>query len=373
MYDTLVALVDGFRRQPVTAARALRELRDGQRCEFLDDALRALRDLPESVESTHLLRLALADPRVLERIADPDFLNVSEAIRLVGRMQSVDPATEARFVRLLQSGGGTAAPDAWRATRILEILEAVSGGDRIHTILPALLRHDDARVRSKAALLFGRVHHNLHWLEQRLADRDPRVRANAVQSMWGADSPGARELFLTAAADGHYRVAANAIVGLHRAGDLISARIVQALAKHSDARFRSAAAWAMGETEDPRFLPILARTPDESSAAVRRNLLRATVRIRKRIETLRKLPPLRVVARLRGYQIDAQVRWKGTELENLPPTAFVVTRGEECVEMLAVQLRPRCYEISLATPPSPDLRLSVYGPGSTSTPVCVSQ
>jgi hypothetical protein len=40
--------------------------------------------------------------------------------------------------------------------------------------------------------------------------------------------------------------------------------------------------------------------------------------------------------------------------------------------MLSVQQRPRYYEITFAAPPSPDLRVAVYGPGSTDVPVCVS-
>jgi hypothetical protein len=373
MYETLVALVDGFSRQPVTAARALRELQDDRRGNFVDHALRALRELPESPESTHLLRLVMDDARILERIADPNFLSAADAIQLARRMQAVDPATEVRLLRLLQTGAGPATPDPWRATRILEILDAVSSGARIHTVLPALLRHSDPRVRSKAALLIGRVNQNLHWLEQRLADSDSRVRANAIESMWGVDSPEARELFLAAASDRHYRVAANAIVGLHRAGDLISARIVRAMARHADPQFRSAAAWAMGETGDPRFLPVLACTPDESQGAVRRNVLRATVRIRKRIAVLREQPPFRVTVHLSGHQLEAHVRRRGITLDQLPPTAFVVTNGNECVEMVSVQQRGRYYEIVLAEPPVPELRLAVYGSGCTDAPVSISR
>ena len=58
----------------------------------------------------------------------------------------------------------------------------------------------------KVARMAGRLLRNLRWLEMRLSDPDPRVRANAVESLWGVNSPEARSLFLTAARDPHHRV-----------------------------------------------------------------------------------------------------------------------------------------------------------------------
>jgi len=50
------------------------------------------------------------------------------------------------------------------------------------------------RIRSKVALVIGRVSHNGKWAESRLADPDARVRANAVESMWDVDTAEARAL-----------------------------------------------------------------------------------------------------------------------------------------------------------------------------------
>ena len=97
----------------------------------------------------------------------------------------------------------------------MEILGEIS--DRI-LILPSLmrlLRNANPHLRSKAALMIGRGSRSLTWAKRRLTDSDTRVRANAVEALWGMDTPEARELLDAASRDGNNRVAGNAWLGLY--------------------------------------------------------------------------------------------------------------------------------------------------------------
>ena len=90
MYSNLVTLAEEFAHKPVTASRVLHELWDRNRHEFLDEAIRALCDVPESPGAAHLLRLVMGDPHTLSRIADPGFLTADDAIQIARRMQVCD-------------------------------------------------------------------------------------------------------------------------------------------------------------------------------------------------------------------------------------------------------------------------------------------
>jgi HEAT repeat protein len=363
MYETLLALMKDASGDGAVASRALRELRDGRNGEFVDQALKALRDLPESPQSVQLLRMAVADPRTLERLTDPGFLTAPDAIQIARRLQSLDATTDIRLLRLLQAPQGATPLDSWRASRLLEIVAAITAGARIQTILPNLLWHADPRVRSKAALLIGRFSPNVKWLAQQLSDCDARVRANSVESMWGACLSEACELFLTAARDDNSRVAGNGVVGLHRAGSLTAVQIVQKLAKHANPAFRAAAAWAMGEVRDPRFLPFLVSMMGDTESSVRRNVIRATVRIRKRVEELKNRDPLGVTVCWRDAHLEARVKTSsGLALPDLLSTWFVVMNEPEALEIEFVRPDSGHYLIGVEKPPVAKLRVCVYAP-----------
>lgn len=53
----------------------------------------------------------------------------------------------------------------------------------------------------------------------RLGESDPRVRANAIESLWGVDSPEARTLLSFATNDANNRVVGNALLGLYHLGN----------------------------------------------------------------------------------------------------------------------------------------------------------
>ncbi len=374
MSKAFTTAVEDLSREPNVASPGMSASRDEKKAQSLDQALIALRDMPDSPASTRLLQQAVADPGILERFTDPGFLTGPEAIALAARMQAIDPGTDVRFLRLLLPKNGPAL-DSWRATRVLEIVAAISDGRRTQTLLAVLLRNPDARVRSKAALLLGRANHNVGWLERGTDEPDPRIRANAVEALWGVDTREARTSFLAAAEDANHRVAANGVVGLYRAGDLRSAPLAEAMATHADPLFRAAAVWAMGGTQDPRFLPTLAKFMAENTGSVRRNALRATVQIRKRMAELKSGTPLDVTVAYRDGNFEVQVHSSDGPVNGLRPTSFVVMDGAQCLEITSVRkkahpgksaagstadLASSFYEITLALPPPAAVRVCVY-------------
>lgn len=153
-------------------------------------------------------------------------------------------------------------------------------------VLRQLSRHPNPHVCSKASLLLGRLHQNQnwvsYWVQGVLQDPDPRVRANAVESLWKVDSPKAREILLTALKDSHCRVVANALIGLYHLGDRGAAIQMRAMIRHSSAAFRAAAAFGIGETLDPQFLPALSSSMQDDDPGVRRNVFKAMMRIQKK-------------------------------------------------------------------------------------------
>jgi HEAT repeat protein len=95
------------------------------------------------------------------------------------------------------------------------------------------------------------------------------------------DSDAARAALERASQDQNHRVAVNALVGLHRAGVESAAERLRNLTGHRAESFRAAAAWGLGVIEDEESVERLQGLRKDSAEIVRRNALRALVRIRK--------------------------------------------------------------------------------------------
>jgi hypothetical protein len=162
--------------------------------------------------------------------------------------------------------------------RILEVLGGLSSGPRVANLLHRLQDSRNPKIRSKAALLLGRAFQDQRRATQQLAEPDPRVRANAVEALWGASGPDWVNLFRTAAQDPHNRVRANGWLGLYHAGEIESVAGLEAMAAGSEPD-RVSALWAMGHTGDPRFLPLVARTPAPTDEGGRKVHARALARL----------------------------------------------------------------------------------------------
>ena len=114
----------------------------------------------------------------------------------------------------------------------------------------------------------------------RLSELDPRVRANAIESLWETDTPEARTLLSFAANDANNRVVGNALLGLYHLGESSVLADVVRLAGHESALFRSSAAWVMGEAGDPRFTEALRPMISDPDSKVRKRVFAALGQIK---------------------------------------------------------------------------------------------
>ena len=148
-------------------------------------------------------------------------------------------------------------------------------------ILGHLVSSRDARMAAKAALFVGKRLQSPAWAEKQLKHEDARIRANAIESLWGLDTDAAKNLLVNCASDDCNRVVGNALVGLHLVGEPGVMDEVKSMASLGKPQFRSTAAWSMGQIGDPEFLPGLKGLLRDDDPMVRGTALRALVQIRQ--------------------------------------------------------------------------------------------
>jgi len=192
-------------------------------------ALEALRTEKESRGLRFLVGLLVAND-LLEPLLCEVSLRVEEAAAVTRMAIQIDPRVETSLARHLAEGvtSGTRPLLAANAARLLDILARVSDGTRILPSLARLLHSTDSGLRSKAALIMGRSNRSATWVQSRMGDADPRLRANAIEGLWGVDTEEARDLFRDTAAqllrDPHRMVRSRALRSVAR----IKAAVAQA-------------------------------------------------------------------------------------------------------------------------------------------------
>jgi HEAT repeat protein len=226
----------------------------------------------------YLLNLLVENDLLPQALANDAEFSFAEAVDFVTIASRIDPLLDTKLARwtLNRLRGESAERATPAARRILNILERTSTSNRLASILVQLLRIPDPAIRSKAALLLGRGTRGVRWA---LGERDPRVRANAVEAVWGVDSKGIRKALWQLAKDSNNRVAGNALLGLYSLGEEPAMEGLLRMSEHSFPRFRATAAWVMGQTQDPSFLEALHRLEKDRDAQVQRNASLALARI----------------------------------------------------------------------------------------------
>jgi len=248
---------------------------------FYRGALEALRDQDESRGRKLLVGLLVAND-LLETLLCERSLPVEAAAEATRTAIQIDSMVELTLARHLAEGvtSGTRPLLAANAGRLLDILARVSDGARILPSLARLLHSTDAELRSKAALIMGRSNRSAIWVQSHMSDADPRLRANAIEGLWGVETEEVRGLMLAALRDANNRVVGNALYGLYTMGESSSLPETIKLAGHPAAVFRATAAWVMGETGDSRFRDTLAQLLRDSHPMVRSRALRSITRIK---------------------------------------------------------------------------------------------
>jgi len=307
MQSHLQLLVDQFAQNPPLAGKAMRDMVESDGNTFTQQALGLLKTVPVGPGTNYILALLLRDPSFLSKLSDPDLFSLPEATEIAKRVQKLDPSFDVRIVKQIASAASNADQlEAATAERLLELMSAFSDLSRILPVLAELLKHPSPRIRSKAVLLIGRASANAKLAESHLKETDKRVRANAIEALWGNASNEARSILSAAASDSNNRVAANAALGLYKLDETYSIAIILDMAENPSPIFRLSAVWAMSETQDPRFLGTLAKLIGDADQRVRQLAFASVAKIRKNKASLLSGPKLRLFATEVECSLEAQ-------------------------------------------------------------------
>lgn len=268
--SSLNGCLRNFFRSPEEVGKEIRALMAHDKEQFYFDALRVLRTSDVSPGARFLTGLMLERGLLVRALCEPALAEP----RVKGIIQVLlqeNPGSDLTLVRGLvdQALGKQPAGSRNPLLRVLNHLEPLADAKRIAPRLLPLLRHADPQLRSKVVGIIGRGGRNTQWLARQMADPDARIRANAVEALWGIDDQESRELLKAAVQDPHNRVVGNALLGLYRAGDCASIGDLLKMAKEGTPLFRASAAWAMGETGDARFKDVLKALTGGNNSLVR--------------------------------------------------------------------------------------------------------
>lgn len=282
-----------FARNPAEAANAIRQLQANDPAGLALAAVRLLTSSPEDSSGVQFLaEMMVAGDLLIGPLLDENVLAPEGAMSLARDLAVAEPLLDVRLVRKMfaNCGGHVRAINSALALRVLWLVEAISDCSRLSSYFVQLMRHPSPEVRSKVVLLMGRSNHNLTRVKSFLASDDSRLRANAVESLWGCTDAEVLALFRDAAKDPRGRVAINALLGLCKAGDQDAPlRLIQ-LAGAENPILRSGAAWAMGEAGDPQFEEILEELERDPVQKVSAMAARSHKRLQQLQETANPKP-----------------------------------------------------------------------------------
>ncbi len=273
---------------PVESRKQIRNLLDANPRAFLAAAVAVLRKQGEMRGAQFVASLLVTSGLLLPALCDPT-LSHEEALAVARVAMRADSAKDVML--------GRASADRVASSQVIRILEQSAGSRDFLPLLIRLLRQANPYLRSKAVLMLARDTHNVNWVRKTLGDPDARIRANAVEAIWGLDTTEARELLKSLRTDTNNRVAGNALLGLYHLGETASIPEMIAMSRHEDPVFRTTAAWVMGETGHPRFIDALTGLIDDPFAAPRRGARSALSRVHNAVARVREFPARRVAAR----------------------------------------------------------------------------
>jgi len=367
MYCALLKeLAGAFSGNRAAVSKVMREIQEKDADGYARSVAEVLRELVDGPGAQLMLAILLSQADSVKVLCSPDLFTVEQSEALLRQARALDPQVEVNLARLASKAAQTGS-QADMAARLLAVLERSADPDTTMPALRQLLRSPDARVRSKAVLLIGRINHNTQWAKLNDPQRDARVSANAIESLWGMQTNSAKEAFREATADPRARVACNAAMGLYQAGDMEGATELFRLSRKEQADFRAGAAWAMGHSGDARFLPRLAMLAEDSRAAVLRAAVPAAARIRENIRRLEQAGslPLRIeTAQRTGNQhnVWVQLEDQGCQIHNVRALELVVWNGDALVERFTVQSfsnTPVVCQVRFTAPPAESQQVKV--------------
>lgn len=275
--------VEEFKKNPL-ATKLLRRFSDEMPDLFCQSALRHLEG-PSNPDACRLLSiLMMRQQGLFQFLSDPVPGTRDKAIRVMRRMMAFDPSFDVRVAGRLPDRGGMnhhVALHGRRATRILDILDEVSVGRRLLPVLSHLVQSDDKHLSAKATLFVGRRVQSAQWAANQLQQPDPRIRANAVESLWGLVHDEAISVLENSTKDKNNRVVGNGLMGLHILNQPVVFDIISEIMRAPKWEFRSTAAWIMGRMAYPEFVPDLTLLMKDDNPFVRTSARKAIISIRR--------------------------------------------------------------------------------------------
>ncbi len=342
-------LLSHFPSDPVGTAKRIRDLLEQYPADFTASAISELVRTPQSPALRYLAALLVSRNLMLGRVADPASLPIEHAVELCRLSIAIDPTFDRQLGALLNVPGCPVD----QASHIIEILWSVSDGVRLLPLLKKLLVDGHSHLRSRVANFIARDMPDRALVEDLARDADPRVRANTVEALAASDSDLALKVLLAACDDPHHRVSANAYLGLHRRGATECVERLLEMTRHPDRQFRRSAAWAMGETGDPRYsmkLVELRLDPDRDVAATAVRSLQALMARRERMVDAARLSVGILGFRQQGNRrfVDISVtRDDGSTLPRISPLAFIASEDQRPLTRFQVESVPERSMVTL--------------------------
>lgn len=269
---------------PEAGKRSVRELFLSSPAGFYSATMNLLKQDAAQPGSEELAALLNENGLVLEVLCEPAALPADVAVSVARSAFLTDPQLDLKLLRsVMPEGTSTAqASDVDRLERVLAVVDAISDGTRLVTSLMRLLRHPHERVCSKVSRLVARAHRNAEWFASQMSNPDPRVRANTIEGLlYGGLSDRELADLWQYVLDGNHRVSTTTLLVLYLNGRKEAGDLLERLTAHSGEQFRAAAAWAMGQTRDLRFLASLQKMARSDSGLAKRSALKASVYLRK--------------------------------------------------------------------------------------------
>ena len=223
-----------------------------------------------------------ADRDCCRRLCDPTLLEVPAAVGLARALLSLDPRLDRRIAHAAIEWAAAANHKSLR--RCLDIFDAITLRPEIEGSMVQLLKCVDGTARARVVNILVRLSTSQAVIRKWLRDPDPRVRANVLESLVakGGEMEWIRAVLLEHLNDSHWRVAANAAVGLCACGveEPALARLTE-MALGDDANGRCSSAWAMGRIPNTKMLEILHQLRKDPDGRVRWNALRSLSRLKR--------------------------------------------------------------------------------------------
>jgi hypothetical protein len=291
MHSFLERAIDEFSTNP-DAPTIMRRLALEQADLFFVAAIRIVRGAPDCTGRRYLTMLLLNDANVVARVTNRRDFSRLDCALMFQRLMEMDPLIDIRMARQLPGRyGEQRALDLQSSAQMLDILDQISPGRRLIPIIGYLTKHPDSEIAAKATLLVARRIQNSQWIRNHMAVKNPRIRANVVEGLWGAKLPYAATTYEECLRDENNRVVGNALFGLHLLGETKVTPKIVLMARDRRPPFRWTAAWVMGQVASPDYVEPLQRLVRDDWAGVRSAALRSLFSI-KRATTAEKAEPV---------------------------------------------------------------------------------